>query len=49
MYNRIGEETAHSYVSYLDRYLTDVVIEDIDDLINISSTVKMGWNPLLKV
>ena len=48
VYNRIGKETARAYVRYLDRYLTGVVIEDIDDLINISSKVKKGWNPFAK-
>ena len=48
MHNRIEKDTAQTYVRYLDRYLTDVVIEDIDDLTNISSTVKKGWNPFAK-
>jgi intergrase/recombinase len=48
IHNRIGKDTAKSYVSYLDRYLTDVVIEDLDDLVDISSTVKKGWNPFAK-
>ncbi|MEL4306460.1 integrase, partial [Methanococcoides cohabitans] len=48
LFNRIGEPTAKSYISYLDRYLIGIVIEDVDDLIKISSTVHKGWNPYAK-
>ncbi|SES63126.1 Intergrase/Recombinase [Methanococcoides vulcani] len=48
VYNRIGEPTAKSYIRYLDRYLKGVVIENIEDLINISTTVNKGWNSFAK-
>ena len=44
LYNRISKQTAESYIRYLDRYLKGTIIEDTEDLIEISHAVYVGWN-----
>lgn len=42
--SRIDIKTAQCYISYLDRYVSNTVIESVDDLVEICLTVTAGWN-----
>lgn len=42
--NKISEPTAKCYLAYLDRHVAANKIEEIDDLLQLSSQVDGGWN-----